>query len=255
MQAQGEAPARRHVISSRKEALHMTEKLRAVRARYDELGQLLQQPGIAADPAQYARLMKEYKSLTPLAEACDAYTAALRAFDGAKELLEEGGLEPELKELAQQEYGETKQRLAQLEEEIKLLLLPKDENDDKNVIVEIRGGTRPATTPSISIDAMCEMRGLSCGRPLAAKMALTAAPSSAFAARPYTVSVGIATRPPARRMPAAFSIASGRGARSSVFIMHPPPRPPSAFPPCLPLPARRLLHPTHRPKWNPAYTG
>ncbi len=140
MQAQGEAPARRHVISSRKEALHMTEKLRAVRARYDELGQLLQQPGIAADPAQYARLMKEYKSLTPLAEACDAYTAALRAFDGAKELLEEGGLEPELKELAQQEYGETKQRLAQLEEEIKLLLLPKDENDDKNVIVEIRGG-------------------------------------------------------------------------------------------------------------------
>lgn len=105
----------------------MTEKLRAVRARYDELGQLLQQPGIAADPAQYARLMKEYKSLTPLAEACDAYAAARRAFDGAKELLEEGGLEPELKEMAQQEYGETKQRLAQLEEEIKLLLLPKDE--------------------------------------------------------------------------------------------------------------------------------
>lgn len=56
--------------------MHMTEKLRAVRARYDELGQLLQQPGIAADPAQYARLMKEYKSLTPLAEACDAYAAA-----------------------------------------------------------------------------------------------------------------------------------------------------------------------------------
>ena len=120
--------------------MHMTEKLRAVRARYDELGQLLQQPGIAADPAQYARLMKEYKSLTPLAEACDAYAAARRAFDGAKELLEEGGLEPELKEMAQQEYGETKQRLAQLEEEIKLLLLPKDENDDKNVVVEIRGG-------------------------------------------------------------------------------------------------------------------
>ena len=96
--------------------------------------------GAAEVSKEYARLMKEYKSLTPLAEACDAYTAALRAFDGAKELLEEGGLEPELKELAQQEYGETKQRLAQLEEEIKLLLLPKDENDDKNVIVEIRGG-------------------------------------------------------------------------------------------------------------------
>ena len=118
----------------------MMEKLRAVRARYEELGQLLQQPDVAADPAQYARLMKEYKNLTPLAEACDAYAQAQHTFEGAKELLEEGGLEPELKEMAQQEYSETKQRLEQLEEEIRLLLLPKDENDEKNVIVEIRGG-------------------------------------------------------------------------------------------------------------------
>ena len=117
----------------------MMEKLRAVRARYEELGQLLQQPDVAADPAQYARLMKEYKNLTPLAEACDAYAQAQHTFEGAKELLEEGGLEPELKEMAQQEYSETKQRLEQLEEEIRLLLLPKDENDEKNVIVEIRG--------------------------------------------------------------------------------------------------------------------
>ena len=118
----------------------MMEKLRAVRARYEELGQLLQQPDVAADPAQYARLMKEYKNLTPLAQACDAYAQAQHTFEGAKELLEEGGLEPELKEMAQQEYSETKQRLEQLEEEIRLLLLPKDENDEKNVIVEIRGG-------------------------------------------------------------------------------------------------------------------
>ena len=118
----------------------MMEKLRAVRARYEELGQLLQQPDVAADPAQYARLMKEYKNLTPLAQACDAHAQAQHTFEGAKELLEEGGLEPELKEMAQQEYSETKQRLEQLEEEIRLLLLPKDENDEKNVIVEIRGG-------------------------------------------------------------------------------------------------------------------
>ena len=118
----------------------MMEKLRAVRARYEELGQLLQQPDVAADPAQYARLMKEYKNLTPLAQACDAYAQAQHTFEGAKELLEEGGLEPELKEMAQQEYSETKQRLEQLEEEIRLLLLPKDENDEKNVIMEIRGG-------------------------------------------------------------------------------------------------------------------
>lgn len=118
----------------------MMEKLRAVRARYEELGQLLQQPDVAADPAQYARLMKEYKNLTPLAQACDAYAQAQHTFEGAKELLEEGGLDPELKEMAQQEYSETKQRLEQLEEEIRLLLLPKDENDEKNVIVEIRGG-------------------------------------------------------------------------------------------------------------------
>ena len=84
--------------------------------------------------------MKEYKNLTPLAQACDAHAQAQHTFEGAKELLEEGGLEPELKEMAQQEYSETKQRLEQLEEEIRLLLLPKDENDEKNVIVEIRGG-------------------------------------------------------------------------------------------------------------------
>ena len=85
----------------------MMEKLRAVRARYEELGQLLQQPDVAADPAQYARLMKEYKNLTPLAQACDAYAQAQHTFEGAKELLEEGGLEPELKEMAQQEASGT----------------------------------------------------------------------------------------------------------------------------------------------------
>ncbi len=118
----------------------MTEKLRAVRARYDEVGQMLQQPGVAADPAQYARLMKEYKNLTPLAQACDAYETVQRTFCGAKELLEEPGLEPELKELAQQEFSDSKREMERLEGEIRLLLLPKDENDDKNVIVEIRGG-------------------------------------------------------------------------------------------------------------------
>ena len=112
----------------------MMEKLRAVRARYEELGQLLQQPDVAADPAQYARLMKEYKNLTPLAEACDAYAQAQHTFEGAKELLEEGGLEPELKEMAQQEYSETKQRLEQLEEEGYL--------DSKKEFV----GRRPNTT-------------------------------------------------------------------------------------------------------------
>ena len=73
-------------------------------------------------------------------EAYDAYDAAKGAFDEAKEMLDEGGLDAEFKELAQAEYEENKEKMAFLEERLKILLLPKDENDDRSVIVEIRGG-------------------------------------------------------------------------------------------------------------------
>ena len=117
----------------------MIEQLQAVRARYDEINCLLQDPTVIQDNARYAKLMKEYKNLTPIAQTYDAYRASCNAMQQAKEILEEGGDE-ELKALAQDELKENKARAEALEEELKILLLPKDENDERSVIMEIRGG-------------------------------------------------------------------------------------------------------------------
>ena len=117
----------------------MIEQLQAVRARYDEINCLLQDPTVIQDNARYAKLMKEYKNLTPIAQTYDAYRASCDAMQQAKEILEEGGDE-ELKALAQDELKENKACAEALEEELKILLLPKDENDERSVIMEIRGG-------------------------------------------------------------------------------------------------------------------
>ena len=118
----------------------MIGKLQAVRNRYDEINNQLQDPTVISDNEKYRTLMKDYKNLTPIVQAYDAYTAAKNAFEEAKALLEEGGLDAEFKELAQAEYEENKDKMEKLNEKIKILLLPKDENDDRSVIVEIRGG-------------------------------------------------------------------------------------------------------------------
>lgn len=118
----------------------MLEKLKQVRHRYEEVGLLLQDPTVLADQTRFRDLMKEHKKLTPLMQALDEYDQVKDAFDDAKALLEEGGLEPEFKEMVQEEYVQNKALLEPLEEKLRLLLLPQDENDDKNVIVEIRGG-------------------------------------------------------------------------------------------------------------------
>ncbi len=100
------------------------EQLRAVRSRFEEIGCLVQDPAVIADSRRYRDLMKEYKKLTPIAEAYDAYSAAESAFREAKELLESGGADAELRELAQAEYEENREKLEKLSGEIKLLLLP-----------------------------------------------------------------------------------------------------------------------------------
>lgn len=119
----------------------MFENLEAVRARYDEINRRLQQPDVAGDPVQYRNLMKDYKQLTPLIETYDAYTSAQKAYDEAKELLDEGGLDADLRALAKEELEENKEKIEELSQELRVLLLPKDENDDRSVIMEIRGGT------------------------------------------------------------------------------------------------------------------
>ena len=118
----------------------MTDKLKAMENRYGELSLKLSEPDIASDPKVFADLMKEYKSLTPIVEKYREYVKAESDFNEAKELLDGGGLDADMKEMAQAEYDENSALMDKYREELKVLLLPKDPNDDKSVIIEIRGG-------------------------------------------------------------------------------------------------------------------
>ena len=119
----------------------MLEKLAQVKQHYEEIGNQLTDPAVIGDNGRYPALMKEYKDLTPLIEKYEEYCKAKKSFDEAASLLQEGGLEPEFKEMVRQEYEESKTSCASLEQELKILMLPRDQNDEKNVIMEIRGGT------------------------------------------------------------------------------------------------------------------
>ena len=118
----------------------MFDKLDVFQNRYEELNRKLSDPSVLSDPAQYASLMKEHSSLTPLVEAYEKLRKAQAAAQEARELLYEGGLDRELHQMAEEELDTAKEECDRLTEEIKILLLPKDPNDEKNVIVEIRGG-------------------------------------------------------------------------------------------------------------------
>ena len=118
----------------------MFEKLKALEERYEEINNKLMEPDVINDHALYTSLMKEYKSITPIIEKFREYKKAKESFDEAVELLDAGGLDKEFKEMVQLQYDESKEQDEALTEELKILLLPKDPNDDKNVIVEIRGG-------------------------------------------------------------------------------------------------------------------
>lgn len=118
----------------------MFEKLKALEERYEEINNKLMDPDIINDQALYTSLMKEYKNITPIIEKIREYKKAKASFDEAVELLDAGGLEKDFKEMVQLQYDESKEQEEVLTEELKILLLPKDPNDDKNVIIEIRGG-------------------------------------------------------------------------------------------------------------------
>ncbi len=118
----------------------LDEKLKIIEDKYNEINEKLMQPEIINDQDAYRNYMKEYKELTPLVEKYKEYSKAKASFDEAVELLEAGGLDKEFKEMVQLQYDESKEDMAKLSEELKILLLPKDPNDEKNVIIEIRGG-------------------------------------------------------------------------------------------------------------------
>ena len=118
----------------------MFEKLDAVEKRLEELTAQLYDPAVAADRDRYRGLMKESASLTPLVETYRAYKRAKETLEEARALLDAGGADRELRELAEQELADSRAETERLAEELKGLLLPRDPNDERNVIMEIRGG-------------------------------------------------------------------------------------------------------------------
>ncbi|MCL1788961.1 MAG: peptide chain release factor 1 [Oscillospiraceae bacterium] len=118
----------------------MIEQLKLAEERYTELETQLADPEITGEQKRFRDCMREYKSLTPVIEKYREYLSAGTALDEAKELLAESGSDQELREMAQAQFDENKAIREKCEEELKLLLLPRDPDDDRNVIIEIRGG-------------------------------------------------------------------------------------------------------------------
>ena len=116
----------------------MFEKIEIFDKRYAELNRRLYEPSVAADPVEYQKVMKEVKSIEEIVLTYRDYKTALQTEQESLEILESG--DAELRELAQLELDEAKEKIEELSEQLKILLLPKDPNDDRNVIVEIRGG-------------------------------------------------------------------------------------------------------------------
>ena len=117
----------------------MFDRLAEFINRHEELSSLINDPDIIADQTRWQALMKEYSTVTPIAEKYREYCDAKKAVEEAIEMLDDNPDE-EFRELLKEELAENKTKLAETEQELKLMLIPKDPNDDKNVIMEIRGG-------------------------------------------------------------------------------------------------------------------
>ena len=115
----------------------MFQKLEDVEKRYDDLTVKISDPAVIAQNKEWQKMMKEHAELTPIVEKYREYKNAEQALKDSEEMLSD----PEMKELAQEEMKMAKEKISKLEEEIKILLIPKDPDDDKNIICEIRAGT------------------------------------------------------------------------------------------------------------------
>ena len=118
----------------------LLEKLEGLVARYEEVGTLITDPAVIGDQARYVRLTKEYKELEDLMSARKEYATLLDNLEEGKDLLV-NEQDPEMKEMASEEVATCEAKIPQIEERIKLMLVPKDPEDSKNAILEIRGGT------------------------------------------------------------------------------------------------------------------
>ena len=117
----------------------MFDKLEDLLIRLEEILSELQEPDVANDPNRFRKLMKEQNELTPIVEAYKEYKSCKQTIEESLEMLDEE-TDEDMRELAKEELNDSKKRVEELEQELKILLLPKDPNDEKNVIVEIRAG-------------------------------------------------------------------------------------------------------------------
>ena len=118
----------------------LLEKLEGLVPRFEEVSTLITGPNVIADQKRYVQLTKEYKNLEDIMKSRQAYINAVKGLEEAKELLATED-DPDMKEMAREEIAANEKRIPELEEEIKLLLIPADPEDSKNVTLEIRGGT------------------------------------------------------------------------------------------------------------------
>jgi len=118
----------------------MIDKLEDIKSRFEEVGQLLIQPDIMSDMSNYSKLGKEYKDLEKIVQKYEAYSKVLSDIESAKSVLETEK-DPEFREMAKMELDELTPRKEEFEEDLKTLLIPKDPNDSKDIILEIRAGT------------------------------------------------------------------------------------------------------------------
>jgi peptide chain release factor 1 len=118
----------------------LLEKLDGLVARFEEVSTLITDPNVIADQKRYVKLTKEYKDLNDIMKARREYIQCLNGLEEAKQIMTNES-DPEMKEMAREEANLCEVRIPELEEEIKLLLVPADPQDDRNAILEIRGGT------------------------------------------------------------------------------------------------------------------
>lgn len=118
----------------------MFKKIEIFSKRYDELNNRLYDPSVAADPNEYSKVMKEVKSIEAIVLKYREYKEILKAMDEAREIIEDSSSDKDFREMAMAEIDDCKEKLPEITEELKILLLPKDPNDSRNVIMEIRGG-------------------------------------------------------------------------------------------------------------------
>ena len=121
-------------------ANNLLERLEGLVSRFEEVSTLITDPSVIADQKRYVKLTKEYKDLGKIVDARKEYVGCLQNLVDAKEMLAIED-DPETKDMLREELSESEKRIPELEDEIKLLLVPADPEDDKNVIMEIRGGT------------------------------------------------------------------------------------------------------------------